>query len=252
MKELLNGKRIFITGGAGGIGKALVRAFSKSGCKVGFCDIDDFSGTQLCKEQGMQDCTYFHLDVSDKKGLTDIMQHLFAEWNDIDIIINNVGVSRFMSILDMPVEVFENILDINLRTAFITSKLLAVHRANSPMKNTYGRIINIASTRYLMSEPDSEAYAASKGGLVSLTHALAISLSKFNITVNCISPGWIETCNYDNLKDSDHIQHPSGRVGVPDDIAQLCLFISRPENDFINAQNIVVDGGMTKKMIYEE
>lgn len=110
----------------------------------------------------------------------------------------------------------------------------------------------MASTRYLMSEPNSEAYAASKGAIVSLTHALAISLSEFNITVNCISPGWIDTGHYGDLRPEDHKQHPSGRVGKPEDIARTCLFLCDPANDFINGQNIVVDGGMTKKMIYIE
>lgn len=114
----------------------------------------------------------------------------------------------------------------------------------------YGRIINISSTRYLMSEPGSEGYAASKGGIYALTHALAISLSPYHITVNSISPGWIQTHNYDSLTDKDHHQHPSGRVGKPEDIARTCLFLCEDKNDFINGENITVDGGMTKKMIY--
>lgn len=103
-----------------------------------------------------------------------------------------------------------------------------------------------------MSEPNSEGYAASKGGIYSLTHALALSLSPFHITVNSISPGWIENNHYDRLSPQDHLQHPSGRVGRPEDIANLCLFLAKEENDFINGENIVVDGGMTKKMIYTE
>ena len=102
-----------------------------------------------------------------------------------------------------------------------------------------------------MSEPNSEAYAASKGGIVSLTHALALSLSGKGITVNAISPGWIENHHYEQLRPSDHVQHPSKRVGKPADIARTCLFLADEQNDFITGQNIVVDGGMTKKMIYE-
>jgi len=252
MNNSLSGKRVFITGGAKGIGKALVVAFCKAECKVAFCDIDDFAGMQLYKELSDYDCRYYHIDVSDKIYLTELMHELFSEWKDMDIIINNVGISKFRSILDTTIEDFENILDINLRTVFITSKLLAERRSAFSEKNTYGRIINIASTRYLMSEPDSEAYAASKGGIVSLTHALAVSLGKYNITVNCVSPGWIETGDYSKLTESDHMQHPAGRVGTPEDIARVCMFICQPENNFIDAQNIIVDGGMTKKMIYEE
>ncbi len=101
-----------------------------------------------------------------------------------------------------------------------------------------------------MSEKNTEGYSASKGGGGSITHALAVSLSDYNITVNCISPGWIENYNYEKLSEADHIQHPSRRVGKPEDIARMCLFLSDEKNDFINGENIVIDGGMTKKMIY--
>lgn len=112
-------------------------------------------------------------------------------------------------------------------------------------------IINISSTRAFMSEENSEAYAASKGGLLSLTHALAASLSHKQIRVNCISPGWIETKNYKDLKDSEHKQHFAGRVGYPDDIVSACLYLSSKEAGFITGTNLIIDGGMTKKMIYE-
>jgi NAD(P)-dependent dehydrogenase (short-subunit alcohol dehydrogenase family) len=113
-------------------------------------------------------------------------------------------------------------------------------------------IINLSSTRALMSEPNSEAYAATKGGIISLTHALAASFSKDNITVNSISPGWIETGNYQALRQSDHEQHFSNRVGEPLDIARACLYLSDEKNNFVNGTNLVIDGGMTRKMIYEE
>ena len=103
-----------------------------------------------------------------------------------------------------------------------------------------------------MSEPGSEGYAASKGGIYSLTHALALSLSEYHITVNAISPGWIQTQDYDTLREEDHLQHPSRRVGKPADIARMCVFLCNEQNDFINGENIVIDGGMTRKMIYCE
>ena len=195
----------------------------------------------------------FHkVDVSDKNALESCMQTILAEWNDIDIIVNNVGISKFSSITETSVEDFDKILSINLRPVFITSRLLAVHRKKQPSPNPYGRIINICSTRYLMSEPGSEGYAASKGGIYSLTHALALSLSEWNITVNSIAPGWIQTHDYDQLQPEDHSQHPSRRVGKPEDIARMCLFLCEENNDFINGENITIDGGMTKKMIYIE
>jgi len=112
--------------------------------------------------------------------------------------------------------------------------------------------VNIASTRAIMSEPNSEAYAASKGGIVALTHALAASFSEYRITVNAISPGWIETGDYSKLRKIDHEQHLSKRVGKPDDIARACLYLTAKENDFVTGVNLIVDGGMTRKMIYEE
>ena len=116
----------------------------------------------------------------------------------------------------------------------------------------YGRIINIASTRWHQNEAGWEAYGASKGGVVSLTNSLCVSLSDTAVTVNAISPGWIETGDYDALTEADHKQHPSGRVGKPADILRACLFLAAAESDFINGINLVVDGGMTKRMIYVE
>lgn len=252
MNDFLKNKTVFITGGSNGIGKSIVSLFCKNGANVIFCDVDEQAGKQLCGELAQHMCSFIKVDISNAEALTLALQNIIVKHGNIDIIINNAGVSRFGSILDVSIEDFDKVLDINLRSVFITTKVLATHRANNPDLNTYGRIINMASTRYLMSEPDSEAYAASKGGIVSLTHALAISLAQYNITVNCISPGWIETKDYESLKDTDHNQHPSGRVGMPDDIARMCLYLSDPQNNFINGQNFVIDGGMTKKMIYSE
>lgn len=242
-------RRVFITGGAEGIGKAIVEAFCLSGDQVAFCDINEIAGQETAKATG----SIFHkVDVSDKDALESCMQRILSEWNDIDIIVNNVGISQFSSITETSVEDFDKILSINLRPVFITSRLLAIHRKEQSSPNPYGRIINICSTRYLMSEPGSEGYAASKGGIYSLTHALALSLSEWNITVNSIAPGWIQTHDYDQLRPEDHSQHPSRRVGKPEDIARMCLFFCEENNDFINGENITIDGGMTKKMIYLE
>ena len=248
-KPETSSKRVFITGGAEGIGKAIVEAFCLSGDQVAFCDINEIAGQETAKATG----SIFHkVDVSDKDALESCMQRILSEWNDIDIIINNVGISQFSSITETSVEDFDKILSINLRPVFITSRLLAIHRKEQSSPNPYGRIINICSTRYLMSESGSEGYAASKGGIYSLTHALALSLSEWNITVNSIAPGWIQTHDYDQLQPEDHSQHPSRRVGKPEDIARMCLFLCEENNDFINGENITIDGGMTKKMIYIE
>ncbi len=242
-------KRVFVTGGAEGIGKAIVQAFCNAGYRVAFCDKNETSGQQLAKETGT---VFYQVDVSDQESLERCMQRIFLVWGDIDIIVNNAGISKFSPITETSIDDFDNILSVNLRPAFITSRLLAIHRKSQPSRNPFGRIINICSTRYLMSEPGSEGYAASKGGIYSLTHALAVSLSEWHITVNSIAPGWIQNHDYEQLRTEDHTQHPSGRVGKPEDIARICLFLSQEENDFINGENITIDGGMTKKMIYVE
>lgn len=242
-------KRVFVTGGADGIGKATVEAFCDAGYRVAFCDVNETNGRQTAQETG---ATFYQVDVSNHEALETCMQTIFKEWGDIDIIINNAGISTFAPITEISVEDFDRILSVNLRPAFITSRLLAIHRQSLSSPNAYGRIINISSTRYLMSEPGSEAYAASKGGIYALTHALASSLADQRITVNSIAPGWIQNHDYDSLRPEDHAQHPSRRVGKPEDIARMCLFLSKEENDFINGENITIDGGMTKKMIYIE
>lgn len=247
----MNGKKVFVTGGAQAIGRAIVSAFSKTGARVAFCDTDEVAAVTLC-ESLPSFVQFYKADVADAEDLSQVINKVINSWGDIDILINNVGISEFSLLTETTVEQFDRILSTNLRPVFITSQALAVHRNHADGKKRYGRIINIASTRSLQSEPGSEGYAASKGGIVSLTHALAVSLSEYNITVNCISPGWVQNTDYASLKPSDHAQHPSGRVGRPDDIARICLFLCDPQNDFINGQNITADGGMTKKMIYEE
>lgn len=242
-------RRVFVTGGAEGIGKVIVEAFSRENCRVAFCDVNEVSGQQTAKETGS---VFYKVDVSDKEALENCVLQILKEWGDMDVIINNVGISKFSPITETSVEDFDQILSVNLRPVFITSRLLAIHRKAQSSPNPYGRIINICSTRYLMSEPGSEGYAASKGGIYSLTHALALSLSEWNVTVNSIAPGWIQTHDYHLLRPEDHSQHLSRRVGKPEDIARMCLFLCEENNDFINGENITIDGGMTKKMIYTE
>lgn len=242
-------RRVFVTGAGHGIGRAIVEAFASRGDKVAFCDKDVARGEEVAKATGAR---FFALDVCDKAALEGAVLTLIDEWGDIDIIVNNVGVGGFESIISTTVEHFEEILNTNLRSAFITARLLAVHRSQQEEKNHYGRIVNMCSTRYLQSEAGSEGYAASKGGIWSMTHALAVSLAPYHITVNCIAPGWISVDENEVLRLEDHEFHLSGRVGRAEDIARTCLFLCDENSDFINGQCITVDGGVTKKMIYPE
>ena len=171
------------------------------------------------------------------------------KYGTVHILINNGAIAGFRKdILEITDDEFDNVINVNLCGSFYCARAF-VH-ANKGAE--YGRIINIASTRFNQNESGWESYGASKGGVVSLTNSLAISLSETNITVNAISPGWIETVNYQALTVEDHAQHPARRVGKPEDIARTCLFLTDEQNDFIDGENIIVDGGMTKKMIYIE
>lgn len=242
-------RRVFVTGAGHGIGRAIVEAFTAAGDRVAFCDIDAERGEAVAAATGAR---FFALDVCDTAALEGAVQTLFDQWGDLDVIVNNVGIGGFEPITQTTVEHFDRVLHTNLRSAFITARLLAMHREKQGAENPYGRIVNLCSTRYLQSEPGTEAYAASKGGVWSLTHALAVSLAPYHITVNCIAPGWISVQEGELLRPEDHAFHLSGRVGRAEDIARTCLFLCEEQSDFINGQCITVDGGVTKKMIYPE
>lgn len=241
-------RRVFVTGGASGIGREIVKAFREADCQVAFCDINLKQGTATSQETGAR---FYHVDVTDVSALADAFADLIKHWGDVDIIVNNVGVCEFKPLFETSVDDFDSKLAVNLRPVFLLVKLLRTHRDNLSVPNDFGgRIINIASTRHIMSEKGTSGYSASKGAIASLTHSLMMDLADLHITVNSISPGWIQTTDYDSLTPDDHSQHPSGRVGKPEDISRACIFLSMPDNDFINGIDLVIDGGMTHKMIY--
>lgn len=241
-------RRVLVTGGCHGIGLEIVRYFLKAGCKVAVFDIDSESGEVLAHDDGIR---FYKVDVADRLALEVAFLNLLKAWRDIDIVVSNAGISEFHDILTADVDTFDRIIDTNLRPAYILALQWAIHRQAFPSVSDFrGRMIIISSTRHIMSEQGTEGYSASKGALASLTHSLMMSLSRFGITVNSISPGWIHTNEDEVLTQADHNMHPSGRVGVPADIARTCIFLSLPGNEFINGADIVIDGGMTKKMIY--
>lgn len=241
-------RRIFVTGGAHGIGKCIVEAFACRGDRVAFCDIDVVRGKVVAEETG---ATFYEVDVTDVRQLEVCMQRVFETEGDMDVLVNNVGIGMFKPLTEVSVEEFDKVISTNLRSVFITSRLLARHRLMNG-NTAYGRIVNICSTRYLQSEAGTEAYSASKGGIYSMTHALAVSFAPMHITVNALAPGWIHVREDEVLRPEDTAFHLSGRVGVPDDIVRMCLFLCEEENGFINGQTITIDGGATVKMIYPE
>ncbi|MBZ4668604.1 MAG: 3-ketoacyl-ACP reductase [Defluviitaleaceae bacterium] len=244
-------KTVIITGAANGIGKGIALQYALKGANVVVADIDEKAGTEtvsLIKEKGGS-VIFVPTDVRQEADIVRLMDTAFQTYDHIDILINNAGKGLFKSPYDLTLEEWDDLLNTNLRSVFLCSREAAKYMRKN---KDGGSIVNIASTRAIMSEPNSEAYAASKGGIVALTHALAASLSKDKITVNCISPGWIETGDYSQLRPIDHEQHLSRRVGKPEDIARACLYLTDKENDFVTGINLIVDGGMTRKMIYVE
>jgi NAD(P)-dependent dehydrogenase (short-subunit alcohol dehydrogenase family) len=239
-----------ITGAGHGIGEAIAKQFASNGYRVVIAEIDELNGQRVEDEINGSggDALFIRCDVSDISDLINLMKKTLESFSTIDVLINNAGLSEFCDPLEITEGQWDRVLDTNLKGMFFASR-----EAVKQMKDTGGgSIVNIASTRAMMSEPNSEAYASSKGGILGLTHAMAASFSNYHVTVNAILPGWIETGDYSALRDVDHQQHFSGRVGTPDDIARACLFLSSPENNFITGTQLVIDGGMTRKMIYEE
>lgn len=231
---------MLISGGARGIGACMAKYFARRGHTVCILDIIPcfFEESNIIA---------FQADVGSEEEVRNVFRQISEKLGCLHVLINNAGISRFQKPLaETSVQDFDSVIAANLRGAFLCSReFVALNRGAD-----FGRIINIASTRYAQNEQDWEIYGTSKGGLVSLTASLCVSLAKYHITVNAVSPGWIACTDYDKLSETDHSQHPSGRVGKPEDIARVCEFLCQKENDFINGANIPVDGGMTKRMIY--
>lgn len=244
-----NNQAVIVTGGGRGIGRGIALAYAAAGAKVMIADSDADTGTYAAseiREKGGH-ALFLQTDVRMPDQIVTLINVTAEAFGRIDVLINNAGVSRWASPYSLSVEEWDDILNINLRGTFLCAR----EAARVMRRHGGGCIVNISSTRAFMSEPNAEAYAATKGGIVALTHALSASLAPDHIRVNCISPGWIETGDYNQLRPIDHEQHLSGRVGIPADIARACLYLTAPGNEFINGTNIIIDGGMTRKMIYE-
>lgn len=233
-------KVVMITGAAQGLGCDMAKGFAKNDYEVIAVDVKP---TEYCESN----IHFIKADLKSKEEIKAVFDFAKKEFGGVDVLINNGAISKFhKSIEEITVEEFDEVIEVNLRGSFICCKEFI--EANKD--RAYGRIVNIASTRFHQNEANWEAYGASKGGLISLTNTLCVSLSNTNITVNAISPGWIEVNAYDKLTAIDHKQHPSGRVGKPADITRVALFFADEQSSFISGANLIVDGGMTKKMIY--
>ena len=249
------GQVTIVTGGGQGIGKATTKRFLQKGLKVVIADVDDEAGRETVEEFGaLGDIRFVRCDVADEAQVRHLVDETIGQHRRLDVLINNAGIARFKPLEKTTLAEWNAVIGANLTGSFLCAKHAAPH-----LRAARGAIVNIASTRALMSEPGTTAYSASKGGIVALTHSLAVSLGP-EVRVNCISPGWIEVSDWKKRSarttprhsERDRLQHPAGRVGVPDDVAALVEYLISPAAGFITGANFVVDGGMTRKMIYEE
>lgn len=248
-------RTVIVTGGAQGIGKAIARRLLGKGMNVVIADGDEEAGAETAEEyRAIGDIAFVRCDVSDEVQVRHLVEETLSRHDGLDALVNNAGIQRFRSLEEVTLEDWNAVIGVNLTGGFLCSKYAAPH-----LRAVGGAIVNIASTRGLMSEPGGEAYASSKGGIIALTHALAVSLGPA-VRVNCVSPGWIEVGDWKKKSartaprhsDEDRSQHPAGRVGVPDDVAALVDYLLSGDAAFIAGANFVVDGGMTRKMIYAE
>ncbi len=218
---------VAVTGGAVGIGRAIADEFSKAGAHV--CIIDQTPNR------------YFVGDLSDEKILVAFKEKVISDYGRLDFLINNAP-PRMKGLSDCSYDDFSRAMAVGVTAPFYLAKLFM------PYFSKRAAIVNISSTRARMSQPDTESYSAAKGGLDALTHAMAVSLSG-RVRVNAISPGWIDTQGK-HYTGADADQHPAGRVGNPLDIANMALFLCSEKAAFITGENICIDGGMTRQMIY--
>lgn len=250
----LEGFSAVVTGGAQGIGKAITAALAEAGMHVVILDADE----QACRETE-QELSRPHSTVlafaGDAANETDLRSAVAASLKlgkGLRAAVANTGISVYKPVTELSLEEWNRVLAVNLTSGFLLAKLAAENLARRD-----GAMVLVGSSRALMSEPHWEAYGASKGGVVALAHALAVSLGP-RVRVNCVSPGWIATDAWQRsdkrrepeLKPEDHTQHPAGRVGTPPDIARLVRFLLSDDAGFITGAHYLADGGMTRKMIY--
>jgi NAD(P)-dependent dehydrogenase (short-subunit alcohol dehydrogenase family) len=251
----LEGKVGLVTGAGRGIGRAIAARLLDEGADVAIVELDPEAGEDARDELSARGSVHLiEADVSEEEPVARAIRKVAAWAGGLDVVVNNAAIANPKN---APIESLEladwrRVLDVNLTAPMLMAKYALAH-----LRDRRGSIVNIVSTRAMMSEPNSEAYAAAKGGLAALTHALAMSVGP-DIRVNAVAPGWIATDAWapratrqkPNLRRKDHQQHPVGRVGTPEDVAGLVAYLASAEAGFVTGQTFVVDGGMTRKMIY--
>jgi NAD(P)-dependent dehydrogenase (short-subunit alcohol dehydrogenase family) len=234
------GRSVIVTGAAHGIGAAVARHLAAVGWRVAAADVDGDAVGRIAADVGGVAVV---CDVGSEAEVDRLVAVARTHFGRLDAIVSNAGISGFQPLEETSLESWNRVLATNLTATFLLAKA-----AQRDLRQARGSMVTIASTRAHMSEPGTLAYSASKGGLVALTHALAITLAP--VRVNCISPGWIDTGKHGPLKSSDHAQHPAGRVGRPEDVAAAAAYLLSEQAEFVTGAELIIDGGMTRKMIY--
>ena len=253
----LQDRVVLITGGANGIGRGIAQAVLGAGGRVLIGDLDAEAGAACVDEwQRGEAAAFRRLDITREASVKAFVAFAIKHFGRVDGLVNNAGIAQAhgTTLAQMEWAEWQRRLS-SLHGAFLCSK----HALPALGERGDGAILNVASTRAHQSEPHSEAYAAAKGGLLGFTHALAVSAGP-SVRVNCISPGWISTDAWQaparrrraKLSRTDHQQHPAGRVGQPEDIGALAVHLLSPLAGFITGQEFIVDGGMTRRMIYAD
>ncbi len=245
-------KNVVVTGGAQGIGRVISQSLLRIGYQVSIFDIDGEAIEEVKKIFDKKHCACFVTDVSNEVSVRASIRASLRKFKSIYGLVNNAVYEVFKPMTELTMEEWNRAIDTNLTGTFLCSKYCAPFLAESK-----GSIVNMCSTRAFQSEPNTESYSASKGGIYALTHSMAMSLAP-DVRVNSISPGWIDVsalkkksvAKQIELSEADLKQHPVGRVGNGYDIAQMTMFLLDSANGFITGQNFTIDGGMTKKMIY--
>jgi NAD(P)-dependent dehydrogenase (short-subunit alcohol dehydrogenase family) len=245
--QMAQAKRVaLVTGGASGIGRAIARHLLAERWSVG---VVDAAGREMRRSfpPRVRNVALVEGDVCEEETSARAVAAVIERFGRLDAVVSNAGIMIRKPLRQLTLAEWHRVIDTNLTAAFLFARA-----AERELRKARGAVVTVASSRALMSEADTESYSASKGGIAALTHALAVSLGP-HVRVNCVSPGWIETGDYGALRRKDHAQHPVGRVGRPQDIAELVAFLlDADRSGFVTGANFVVDGGMTRKMIYEE
>ncbi|WP_426141885.1 SDR family oxidoreductase [Pseudomonas sp. DWP3-1-2] len=247
-----NGRVALVTGAARGIGLGIAAWLITEGWQVVLADVDRARGARVADTLG-EHVVFIGMDVASEEQVAEGVAQVIGRFGRLDALVCNAAVAdpRNTTLESLSLAHWNRVLAVNLNGPMLLAKHCAPY-----LRAHCGSIVNLTSTRARQSEPDTEAYAASKGGLMALTHALAISLGP-EIRVNAVSPGWIDVRDpsvrrAEPLSEADHAQHPAGRVGTVEDVAAMVAWLLSRNAGFITGQEFVVDGGMTRKMVYVE